>query len=65
MVVLGTGAVFGDLRTGALIALSSADGHVLFTYDTKSAVRSGPAVAGDFVAIGDYAGDVLAFRPLA
>jgi len=65
VVVLGTGAVFGDLRTGALIALASADGHVLFKYDTKSAVRSGPAVAGDFVAIGDYAGDVLAFRPLA
>ncbi len=64
VVVFGTGAVFGDLHAGAVVALSSADGHVLWTYDTHSAVRSGPALAGDdFVASGDYAGDVLAFRP--
>jgi hypothetical protein len=28
-------------------------------------VRSGPALAGDLVVVGDYAGDVLAFRPRA
>jgi hypothetical protein len=41
-----------------------ADGHQLWSYDTHSAVRSGPALAGaDLVVVGDYAGDVLAFRP--
>lgn len=63
-VVFGTGAVFGDLNAGSVIALSTADGHQLWSYDTHSAVRSGPALAGaDFVVVGDYAGDVLAFRP--
>jgi len=63
-VVFGTGAVFGDLNAGSVIALSTADGHQLWSYDTHSAVRSAPALAGaDFVVVGDYAGDVLAFRP--
>jgi len=62
-VVFGTGAVFGDLGSGSVVALSSTDGHVLWSYDTRSAVRSGPAVAGDLVVVGDFAGDVLGFRP--
>ena len=66
VVIFGTGRVFGDLKAGSVVALSTADGHVLWSYDTRSAVRSGPALAGeDFVALGDSAGDVMAFRPAA
>lgn len=65
VVVFGTGAVFGDLTTGTLTALSTADGSLLWMYDAHSAVRSSPAIAGDLVAVGDYAGDLLAFRPAA
>ncbi|TME39170.1 MAG: hypothetical protein E6I61_11865, partial [Chloroflexi bacterium] len=63
VVIFGTGAVFGDLSTGSVVALSSSDGHRLWSYDTHSAVRSGPALAGDLVFVGDSAGDLLAFRP--
>ena len=63
VVVFGVGNVFGDLNAGAIVALSTTDGHVVWTYDTNSAVRSGPAIAGDLVVAGDYAGDVIAFRP--
>ena len=61
--VFGTGAVFGDLDTGSVVALSTRDGHRLWSYDTHSSVRSGPALAGDVVVVGDYAGDLMAFRP--
>jgi polyvinyl alcohol dehydrogenase (cytochrome) len=63
VVVFGTGNVFGDLSTGSLLALSTSDGRALWTYDMHSAVRSGPALAGDLVVVGDYAGDVMAFSP--
>ena len=63
VVVFGTGAVFGDLDTGSVVALSTRDGHRLWSYDTHSSVRSGPALAGDVVVVGDYAGDLMAFRP--
>jgi outer membrane protein assembly factor BamB len=63
VIVFGTGNVFGDLNQGSLVALSTVDGRALWTYDTHSAVRSGPALAGDLVVAGDYAGDLLAFRP--
>ncbi|HSS61297.1 MAG TPA: PQQ-binding-like beta-propeller repeat protein [Candidatus Limnocylindrales bacterium] len=63
VIVFGTGAVFGELGSGSVIALSSADGQVLWSYDAHSAVRSGAAVSGDLVVIGDYRGEVLAFRP--
>ena len=62
VVVFGTGAVFGDLTSGSLIALATTDGRELWKYDTHSAVRSGPAIAGGLVLAGDYSGDVLAFR---
>jgi polyvinyl alcohol dehydrogenase (cytochrome) len=65
VLIFGTGAVFGDLESGSLLALSTRDGQVLWSYDMHSAVRSGPALAGDLVVVGDYAGDVLAFRPRA
>ena len=45
------------------MAVSAKVGAVLWTYDTHSAVRSGPALAGDVIVVGDYAGDVLALRP--
>lgn len=63
VVIFGTGAVFGDLSSGSILALSSGDGHVIWSYDTHSAVRSGPALAGALLVVGDYAGDVMAFRP--
>ena len=62
MVVFGTGGVFGDLNSGSVTALSAADGHERWSYDTHSAVRSGAAVAGDLAVAGDYAGDIIALR---
>jgi outer membrane protein assembly factor BamB len=63
VVVFGTGAVFGDLSAGLIIALSPKDGNVLWSYDAQSAVRSSPVIAGSLVAVGDAAGDLFAFRP--
>ena len=63
VLVVGTGAVFGDTKAGAVVALSVADGHILWSYDTHSAVRSSPAVAGSLVVVGDSSGDLFAFRP--
>lgn len=63
VVVFGTGAVFGDLNAGSVVALDAADGRLLWTFDTHSAVRSAPAFAGDLVVVGDHAGDVMALLP--
>jgi outer membrane protein assembly factor BamB len=63
VVLFGTGAVFGDLSVGLVIALSSKDGTVLWSYDAQSAVRSSPVIAGSLVVVGDAAGDLLAFDP--
>jgi outer membrane protein assembly factor BamB len=63
VVIFGTGAVFGELSSGSILALSTADGHALWSYDVHSAVRSGPALAGDLVVAGDYAGELMALRP--
>jgi len=63
VVVFGTGAVFGDLGAGFIIALSRDDGTVLWSYDAQSAVRSSPVIAGSLVLVGDAAGDLFAFRP--
>ena len=65
VVVFGSGAVFGDLTHGLLLALSTSDGRQLWTYDMRNAVRSGPAIAGKLVVAGDYGGDVMGFRPSA
>ena len=63
VLVVGTGAVFGDVHTGSIVVLSSVDGRVLWTYDAHSAVYSSPAIAGTLVLVGDSNGDVFAFRP--
>ena len=63
VLVFGTGALFGDVRVGSIVALSSRDGRVLWAYDDHSAVVSSPAIAGTMVVVGDSNGDVLAFRP--
>jgi outer membrane protein assembly factor BamB len=60
--LFGTGAVFGDLNRGSLLALSTSDGNELGRFDTRSAVRSGPAIAGELIVAGDYAGDLLALK---
>jgi outer membrane protein assembly factor BamB len=62
MLVFGTGAVFGDLGVGSLIALSTRDGSEVGKLDVHSAVRSGPALVDDVAFFGDYAGDVMAVR---
>jgi len=61
-VVVGTGAVFGDLDQGEVLGISTRDGHEIWRYDTHSAVRSGPTVSDGLVMVGDYRGDLLAFR---
>lgn len=61
VVVFGTGAVFGDLSVGSVTELSTA-GRELGRYDAHAAVRGGPAIAGELVVVGDYAGDVLALK---
>jgi outer membrane protein assembly factor BamB len=63
VVVFGTGAVFGDLNVGLILALSRDDGRVLWSYDARSAVRGSPAIAGNLVVVGDAAGDLFAFDP--
>ncbi|MEA2628185.1 MAG: hypothetical protein QOJ10_645 [Chloroflexota bacterium] len=63
VLMFGTGAVFGDVHVGSIVALSSRDGEVLWTYDVHSAVFSAPAIVGTTVVIGDSNGDLFAFRP--
>jgi polyvinyl alcohol dehydrogenase (cytochrome) len=63
VLVFGTGDVFGDPHRGGLLALSTTDGAVLWTYDTHQSVFSAPAIAGTTVVVGDSGGSVLAFRP--
>src|SRR6202035_3526349 len=47
VVVFGTGAVFGDTSVGLIIAMSTGEGNVLWSYDAKAAVRSSPVIAGN------------------
>lgn len=63
VLVFGTGDVSGDAHRGGLIALSTTDGAVLWTFDTHQSVFSAPAIAGTTVVVGDSGGSVLAFRP--
>jgi outer membrane protein assembly factor BamB len=63
VVIFGTGAVFGDLGTGLILAVSRKDGKVLWSYDAHSSVRSSPVIAGSRVLVGDAAGDLFAFEP--
>jgi polyvinyl alcohol dehydrogenase (cytochrome) len=63
VIVFATGAVFGDTGLGTVEAVSAVDGSSLWTVATDSAVRSGPALVGNLVVVGDYAGDVMAFSP--
>jgi outer membrane protein assembly factor BamB len=63
LLVFGTGAVFGDLNAGLILALSRDDGKVLWSYDARSSVRSSPAIAGSLVVVGDAAGALFAFDP--
>jgi outer membrane protein assembly factor BamB len=63
VLVFGTGAVFGDVHVGSIVALSSLGGGVLWTYDAHSSVFSSPAIAGTMVVVGDSNGDLFAFRP--
>src|SRR5204863_93550 len=62
----GHGVAFvgvGNRGVGSWLAVSASDGHVLWSRDVHSAVRSGPAISGDLVVVGDNAGEVMAFRP--
>ena len=61
-IVFGVGAVFGDLGAGSVVELATVDGRELSHFDSRSAVRAGPAVAGRYAVVGDYAGDLFALR---
>jgi outer membrane protein assembly factor BamB len=63
VVLFGTGAVFGDLKMGLILAVSRSDGSVVWSYDAHSSVRSSPAIVGSLVLVGDAAGDLFAFEP--
>jgi len=63
VVVFGTGDVFGDPGAGKMLALSTRDGSVVWSYDMKSSVVSAPAISGDDVLVGDTAGALTAFGP--
>ena len=63
VVVFGTGDVFGDPHVGMLVALSTRDGSVVWSFDMKSSVFSSPAIAGELVVVGDTQGAITAFAP--
>lgn len=63
VLVFGTGDVFGDPNSGRVVVLSSHSGSVLWIIDLHSSVFSAPAIAGETVLVGDWRGDVIAFRP--
>jgi outer membrane protein assembly factor BamB len=63
VIVFGTGVVFGDLTSGSVQAISASDGSSIWSVNTGAAVRSGPALAGSLVVVGDSAGDLMAFSP--
>jgi outer membrane protein assembly factor BamB len=63
VVIFGTGAVFGDLGVGLILALLRSDGSVVWSYDAHASVRSSLAIVGTLVLVGDAAGDLFAFRP--
>ncbi len=52
------GSAYAASRDGRLHAFAVGDGEPLWEYDTGSQARSAPAVAGDFVYIGNDAGEV-------
>jgi outer membrane protein assembly factor BamB len=62
-VIFGTGDVFGDPRRGRLIAVSTTDGSVVWSYDIHQSVFSAPAIAGTTVIACDTHGAVRAFIP--
>ena len=61
VIVFGAGDQSGG--KGAVYALSTDDGSLLFGYDDGHAVLSGPAIAGSTVVVGDAGGNVMAFGP--
>jgi eukaryotic-like serine/threonine-protein kinase len=63
VIVFGTGDVFGDPKVGSMLALSTRDGSVVWSYDMKSSVFSAPAISGDEVLVGDTQGTLTAFGP--
>ena len=63
VLLFGTGDALGDAKGGALTALSTTDGAVVWSYATKDAVLGGPAMAGNHVIAGTAGGSLLAFAP--
>jgi len=59
----GTGDALGEAKGGALTALSTTDGAVVWSYDTREAVLGGPTMAGSYVVAGTAGGSLLAFAP--
>ena len=50
------------MQFGLPHARSTLDGHEVWRYEAHTAVRSGPKIAADLALVGDYRGEVLAFR---
>jgi len=65
VLVYGEGAAAGQLPEGAVVAISSVDGHELWRLETGAAVVAAPAVVGEAVYAADRRGHVMAFRPSA
>jgi eukaryotic-like serine/threonine-protein kinase len=63
VLVYGEGALYGDLPEGAVVAISSVDGHQLWRVETGAAVVASPAVVGEAVYAADRRGHLMAFRP--
>ncbi len=57
---VSSGAVYVASRDGRLHAFAASDGAPLWEYDTEAQIQSSPAVAGDFVYVGNDAGEVYA-----
>ena len=62
--VFGEGAPGGD-PAGALLAVSTRDGHEIWRFPTGIGVVASPAIVGDSVYGADLKGRLLAFRPAA
>jgi len=63
VLIFGTGDLFGDPKAGSLVALSTTDGSIVWSYDAHRSIFSSPAIAGTTVLVGDTRGDLIAFRP--
>jgi eukaryotic-like serine/threonine-protein kinase len=63
VLVYGEGALAGDPDQGAVVAVSTIDGHELWRFETGVGVVASPAMVGEAVYAADLRGRLMAFRP--